>query len=200
LKPPNEKRRKVEELADGIDSLRKLWKLQKIDIEKALLQKVIPEQDLGDNCIITNDPAYFMGMSDFTTGWKSCMSHQKNYPYKKGVMAWLALPGTSVAAFLSDRTMNIAGVERRVMRARCLVHKLRDGRLVYDRLYGNPDDTPVLAKKLEEVGIRSIREVAGKSICVVGSVPASMAMPYLDNLRKERIRTKSGKTAIRFFT
>lgn len=199
LKLPNEKRRKVKELEEGIDSLRKLWKLQKIDMEKALSQKAIPDQELGDNCVITNDPAYFMGMSTFTTGWRSCM-RQPDGQYRKGVMAWLALPGTSVAAFLSDRTMNVAGVERRVMRARCLVHKLRDGQLVYDRLYGNPDDTPVLAKKLEEAGFRPIREVAGKGIHVEGNVPASMKMPYLDNLKKANIQLKSGRKAVRFHT
>lgn len=96
--------------------------------------------------------------------------------------------------------MNVAGVERRVMRARCLVHKLRDGQLVYDRLYGNPDDTPVLAKKLDEAGFKPVREVTGKGIYVEGHVSASMAMPYLDNLKKANIQLKSGRKAVRFHT
>ncbi|BAF60648.1 retron-type reverse transcriptase [Pelotomaculum thermopropionicum SI] len=198
LKVPSGKRQKARETTEGLDELRKHWKLRKIDMAKAVSRKVIPEKDLGDNCYITNDPAYFMGMSTFTTGWKSCM-RMDGGEYRKGVMAWLALPGTSVAVFLSDRTMNIAGVERRRMRARCLVHKLENGQLVYDRLYGNPDDTPVLVKKLEEAGIRPIREFAGKGIYVEGDVPASMAMPYCDNLWEEKINIKSGKRVVRFY-
>jgi len=198
LKPPNPRRAQAKMEAEGIEGLRKLWKLRKIDIEGALTKKVQQDRNLGDDCYITNDPAYFFGMSTFTTGWTSCM-RQPDGQYAKGVVTWLMLPGTSVAVFLSKHTMTIGNVERRKMRARCLVHQLRDGTLVYDRLYGNPDDTPVLARKLEEAGYIPIRK-APSGVYVVGNVPANLPMPYCDNLKKETVRLKNGKEAVRFHT
>ncbi|MCL6557263.1 MAG: reverse transcriptase family protein [Firmicutes bacterium] len=194
---PEEKRAKLDEQRKyaALDALRRLWKLRKIDLAGAVAEKVIPEQDLGDNCYITNDPAYFMGMSTFTTGWTSCMK-QNGGEYRKGVMAWLALPGTSVAVFLSSNTMTVHGVTRRKMRARCLVHKLEDGRMAYDKLYGNPEDRLVLAGKLEAAEMIPVERIP-RGHKIVGHIPVNMSRPYLDNLRA--IKTiKSGKSVIRF--
>jgi len=198
LKPPNPRRTQTKTDIEGIEGLRKLWRLRKVDIEKALASKEQKDTDLGDNCFITNDPAYFFGMSTFTTGWTSCMRQPKSR-YAKGVVTWLVLPGTSLAVFLSEHTMAIGDVERRRMRARCLVHQLRDGTLVYDRLYGNLDDALFLARKLEQAGYIPIWE-AKKGEYVVGNVPASFPMPYCDNLKKEKVQLTNGKKAIRFHT
>ncbi|SDG49079.1 Reverse transcriptase (RNA-dependent DNA polymerase) [Thermoanaerobacter thermohydrosulfuricus] len=200
LKLPNsekkeEKIKRIEEAKVLIE----LWGIKKIDVEKALREKAIPEMDLGDNCYITNDPAYIFGMSYFTTGWRSCMAPDGGYG--KGVVTWMMLSGTSVAVFLSDRKKATGSVERRVMRARCLVHRLRTGELVYDRLYGNPQDIEFLKKKLEEHGIKSAREMPKDSkLYVVGNVSRSLPQPYYDTLRKEKVVLKeSQKKAYRFF-
>ncbi len=187
LKPPKEN--KVSNI-ENIEDLRKHWKIRKIDFERTLRNKIQQEAELGDDCYITNDPAYFLGMSTFTTGWTSCMA-QPSGQYRKSVVGWLALPGTSIACLLSKKTKAIAGVERRQMRARCLVHQMRDGARYYDRLYGNPNDTPILVKKLETIGIRPIQEAEGKE--VVGYIPATMLKPYLDNLKSKIVQMKSGK-------
>ena len=96
LKLPKEKSKEIKSLEDLI----KVWKLGKIPLDK-LPSK--PEEELDDNCIITGDVVYTLGMSTFTTGWTSCMS-QPNGQYRKGVIFWAMLKGTRVAAFLSDKT------------------------------------------------------------------------------------------------
>lgn len=189
-----EKQRRIEEAK----TLMELWNLKKIDVEEALRKKIIPEQDLGDNCYITNDPAYFLGMSYFTTGWRSCMAPDGGYG--KGTVMWLAFPGTSVAVYLSDSKKAALNVERHKMRARCLVHHLRTGKLVYDKPYGNPEDIEFLKKKLEEKGIRPAHDFLGHRIYVTGNVPRNIPKPYFDSLKVEKITLKeSGRKAYRFY-
>ena len=186
LKPPKEKPSKQYE-TESLETLRKAWKLRKINMDEAVDAKVQAEQDLGSNCYITNDPAYFLGMSTYTTGWVSCM-RQPSGQYAKGVIGWLALPGTSVAVFLSKKTLNLYGVERRTMRARVLVHQMTDGSRYYDRFYGNPDDIEMLRNALETQGVEPIRE-AKKGKTVVGYIPKGMVKPYLDSLNSVIVTT-----------
>ncbi len=185
LKPPKKKELRGDLLQEEqiINEMRKLWKLPPVDIKKAWAQKVIPEQALGDSVFITNDPVLFMGMSTLTTGWKNCMKVPDGF-YGHGVIAWLELPGTSIGALFSRRTTRIGKVERRQMRARCLLHLLRDGTRVYDKMYGNPEDIPLLVKKIEAAGYLPITDVA-PGLYVEGSIPARLPVPFLDNLAKE---------------
>jgi hypothetical protein len=197
LKLPNPSRAKHADAIEEAEALRRFWGLRRVDIEDAVTNKVIQERDLGDDCCITNDPVYFLGMSTFTTGWRSCLS-QPGGQYRRCVVAWLALPGTSLAVCLSRDEVEIGGVRRRAMRARCLVHALRDGTLVYDRLYGNPQDVDLLRRRLEEAGFVHVsRAPAGE--LVVGNIPASLPV-YADSLRTERVTLRpSGRKARRFY-
>jgi hypothetical protein len=196
--PPEKKEEKNKNIEDA-KVLLDLWHLKKIDIEKALKEKVIAETDLGDNCYITNDPAYFLGMSYFTTGWRSCMAPDGKYG--KGTVTWLALPGTSVAVYLSDSKKAAMNVEKRVMRARCLVHRLRTGEIVYDKLYGNPQDIEFLKRKLENAGIKSARNLPKNNRSyIVGNASRNLPQPYYDTLKKEKVVLKeSRKKVYRFY-
>jgi len=199
LPKPAEVIERTEKWIEDAKTLIELWGLKKIDVEKTLKEKAIPEQDLGDGCYITNDPAYILGMSYFTTGWRSCMAPDGEYG--KGTITWLALSGTSVAVFLSNSKKAVLNVERRTMRARCLVHKLRTGEIVYDRLYGNPQDIEFLKQKLEAAGIKYAREMPKTpKLYVVGNVPRSLSQPYLDTLGREKIVLKeSQRKAYRYY-
>jgi RNA-directed DNA polymerase len=200
LRPPKERPERTQDIG-SLEELRKHWRLQKINIEKAVANKVQAEADLGESCYITNDPAYFFGMSTFTTGWKSCMA-QPSGQYRKGVVGWLALPGTSLAVMLSTKTMSIVGVERRQMRARCLVHQMRDGSRYYDRMYGNPNDTPILAERLKAAGIMPLNRIKGKEErerTVEGYLFGGYILPYRDTLRSKKVKLKSGKTGYKFY-
>lgn len=179
LKTPRDKS-KIEKSGPDVEKLCKLWRLGKVELDK------IPEKedvDLGDNCIITGDIPYTLGMSTYTSGWTSCLSQPSGH-YRKTVLFWLYLRGTRVAAYLSKKTVSFAGVERREMRARALVHTLRNGIMVYDRLYGSPEDTIFLRDKLEKQGIIFIAEAKKKyrGIKVVGHAPAKFKK-YFDNLQ-----------------
>lgn len=188
LKTPQPKKQKEKTYdTDQLKALMKLWKLNyKIN--------EIPEklhEDFGD-FIITGDFAYTLGCSTYTTGWKSCLS-QPNGQYKKTVISWLLLKGTRIAALLSNKTQTFAGIERRSMRARSLVHTLRNGIQVFDRIYGNTQDQKELEQKLRSKGIISIHEAKSKfpEEKVVGNIPAKLS-GYCDNL-KCKILTHKGK-------
>lgn len=123
-----------EKKLEALERLRRRWGLPRCDFAAAVAAKNIPEKDLGGQCFITNDPAYFMGMSTYTNGWSSCM-RQPNGEHHQGVIAWLLLPGASLAVFLAEKKKAFAGVARKVMRARCLVYHMENGALAYDKIY-----------------------------------------------------------------
>lgn len=189
LKPPVQRGDK-ELTGDELERLVKTWRLPKINLTKVPDKKAA--EDLGDSCIITPDPVYMLGMSTWTTGWRSCM-RQPDGEYRKGVIFWVHMRGTRIAAFLSKDTKIIAGVERRVMRARALVHELRNGVKVYDRIYGNPGDIDVLKNKLILNGYITVEEAREKysGTKVVGHAPARWVC-YLDRLYSNTDRASNG--------
>jgi hypothetical protein len=139
-----------------------------------------PEVADGDY-IITRDPAYILGSSTYTTGWTSCL-RQPAGNYRHSVKTWLGLAGTSVAALLSVKTATHTGIERRVMRARCLLHQFRDGRLGYDRVYGDQESSRLLQEWLQARGAVKASSIHG--VRVVGNVSRSRAgAPWCDTLR-----------------
>lgn len=157
----------------------------------AQVHKSIPEMDLGGNVFITNDPVYFVGMSSFTTGWTTCMAPNKRK--WRGFKKWMQLRGTSIAVLLDEETKTIASVTRRVMRARCLVHRVSEttggpdgqGMIVSDRIFGVGAAQYELEMRLAEYGIiRAIQAsksgATGKRI--VGHVSARGTTPFTDQV------------------
>lgn len=170
----------VERSIAWIDTARRLadhWSLGRLPPLPTPAQAETQEGDY----LITHDPAYILGMSTYTTGWTSCMG-QPNGAYRRGAKVWVGLAGTSVAALLSDRTATHAGVERRVMRARCLLHRMRDGKLGYDRIYGDAESGRALSDWLERRGAVAVKTL--RRCRVIGNVPRSNAgsRPYCDSL------------------
>lgn len=154
------------------------------------------EDVLREDLIITPDPAYILGPSQWGTSWTSCMRHRAPVQrFHEGTVLWLCLRGTRMAALLSPRT-RLDGVTRRQIRARCLVHELRDGRQCYDRIYGESKEAmQQLAEALRDAGYAPARECAGGT--VVGHVPVSYVpvLPYLDTTVARRARARSGRHA-----
>lgn len=192
LTAPRERIRDRRKDGDDLVRLARAWRVR---LAKSHIEH-LPDKgldiDIGSCCTITTDPIYMLGMSTWTTGWTSCMS-QPHGQYRQGVVYWMLLRGTRLACFLAEKTMVVAGVERRVMRARALVHTLRDGVMVYDRLYGNPGDKEILEARLIESGCISVAEArkshAGQA--VVGHSPAA-SRPYMDSLRKFQTKASAG--------
>lgn len=156
---------------------------------------IIPEKEteiIDGETLITGDPIYTLGMSNFTNGWVSCMRHPDR-KYRQGVVFWLQLKGTRIAALLSDREMNVSGVVRRQMKARTLVHTLRNGVKVFDRIYGNSSDIATLSEKLLKYGIISMVDAKKlhKGERVVGHVP-HVSKPYFDSLNAIKMKASSG--------
>lgn len=176
-----------------VNALTDLWKIKRVNLND------IPEKedtDLPNNCRISGDLIYLLGISNFATNWTSCMRHPDGCNHKK-VNAWSYLKGTRVAMLVSDETMTISEFTRNKMKARALVHKLRNGQDVYDRVYGESDEArKQLTTELFNVGIIPISN-AEKNVKVEGNVPQSRIYktPYLDNLGY-----KSGVSLIGKFT
>lgn len=176
-----------------VNALTDLWKIKRVNLND------IPEKEdteLSDNCRISGDLIYLLGISNFATNWTSCMRHPDGCNHKK-VNAWAYLRGTRVAMLVSDETVTISGFTRNKMKARTLIHKLRNGQEVYDRVYGESDDARIkLTTELFNIGIIPISN-AEKNVKVEGNVPQSRIYktPYLDNLGY-----KSGVASIGKFT
>lgn len=176
---------------DFIPEVRRMRDAEKIAREYKLkspipVKKVIKEQVVDRDVIITNDPVYFFGMSAITNGWTSCMNINKRDKRSRGVAFWQALEGVSLAVVLSARTKSICGVERREMEGRVLVYALRDGRKAYGRGYG--DKGEYIKAILESKGYKLAESVRGN--LVVGNVPSSYPKPYMDKGSIESIRIK----------
>jgi hypothetical protein len=188
LKMPRER---TEETINPAEILAVLnaWNLPKLAIRKIPHK---PTTWIEEDTVISGDPIYMLGMSTWTNGWTSCMA-QPSGAYRRGVLFWTFLQGTRVAAVLSDRTKIVAGVERRVMRARALVHKLRNGVECYDRVYGNTLEIFNLELALKAAGIISVSEAYTKyrGEKVVGHAPRRYT-PYFDNLRGAIVTPKTG--------
>lgn len=172
------------------DEIRRLCKTWRLPLDQKKLPVKAADEILGEAVVITSDPVYTLGMSTWTTGWTSCMS-QPNGQFRKGVLFWCFLRGTRVACLLSDKTKTVSGVERRLMRARTLVHELRDGRKVYDRVYGNPGDTRILETELQRNGYVSVAATSRNSTRVVGHAPVRYK-PYLDSLHASQAIATEG--------
>lgn len=183
---PLEERRREQSVLEVVDRLATLWRLSRPKATRQLPTKAVPERDLGEGCFVTNDPAYFLGMSAFTVGWTTCMHPGK--ARRNGLWFWWLLPGTAVAAYLDDQEMTFADVARKRMRARALVHLLRDGRMVHSRVYGAMSDAAHLQARLHAAGIRPAR--AGDGI-VVGNVPRGVHCPYMDSGVAVKARVKT---------
>lgn len=170
------------------------------------IEKAISELNDGDFSI-TNDPRYFACMSTVGNSWRSCM-HLADGQYSHGVVFWQQMPGTSVAILWGKTHKNIHGVTLRTMAARALVHKRRDGALIFDRIYGGPEAGQKLCTKLMDLGYRpssnenwvaggydveykgySLRwYVAGGPERIIGNVPRDKyILPYFDNVQCRRM-------------
>lgn len=165
------------------DNLRKFWGLAKVNFKQAYNNKLIRDKDLGDNCFITNDPVYIMGMSTFTSGWTSCTRQYKLKgdsagQYRRGVMGVVELSGISLAVRLGDTTTTVNGVVRRNMLARVMLLHCEDGKVYYNRMYGNINDIDILKDKLHENNIYSIN--TAKEIPRIKGTIKTRANPYID--------------------
>jgi len=140
-------------------------------------EPAIPDGDYG-GFRITNDPVYFVGMSMFTTNWKSCMSLRSGRACKKGVWVWYNLSGCSIAYIPSTIIKSVAGVSRLAMKNRVLVFETDDGMRYYGRCYPNSSGfTPLL----EKAGFRPTKEGHGKR--VKGFIKNRKCLPWQDSTK-----------------
>lgn len=174
----------VRKMLKEADELRKFWGLAKVDLRQSYNNKLIEEKDLGDKCLITNDLVYIMGMSTFTSGWTSCTRQYKLKvgdsagQYRRGVMGVVEMTGISLAVRLGDTTTTINGVVRRNMSARVMLLYCEDGKIYYNRMYGNSRDVEILKERLHENNIYSIDKAKNKPR-IEGSIKTK-ARPYID--------------------
>lgn len=159
------------------------------------ITRSIPDADLG-GVLITTDPAYLYGMSDYTTGWTSCMSvTRSSHDFKRGVAFWQRLRGVSLAYIPSERAVSVAGVTRPAMAARALVFALRDGRRAYGHIYSGHghswDADHPLAVALRAAGYVPAHECRGALI--EGYVSQPCTLPYFDHAGPETITLQSSR-------
>jgi len=184
LKEPNTEKKEKDITQEKINELANLWNLRKIDLKQIPFKKT---EDLGDDVIISGDPVQILGLSNWTTNWRSCMMHP-NGQYHRGATFWLYLEGTRIAGLKSGKSMTVAGFTRPTFAARTLIHEDENGNLYYDRIYGESYDiSHKLQNKLESCGISFIRN-RKKRTHIKGRVKKSKSIqPYFDSLSHEEI-------------
>ena len=193
LRPPRNPDSRREPTGDEITRVARAWRLPRVPM--TMLPQKGPDESLGGGCVATGDPIYMLGMSTWTTGWRSCMTHPDG-EHRMGVIFWALLRGTRIAAYLGSRTMTVAGVTRHAMRARALVYEMRNSARVYDTIYGNPGDTQHLEHRLREAGYISVDEARaayGPGVAVVGHVPARRYMPHFDSMQWHGTVARTGR-------
>jgi hypothetical protein len=201
------------EPSQDLDGKRGYWRTaislcKRLHIRKPLSipERVIPEM-IDADFRVTHDPAYFLGMSVFTTGWSSCMNPLKtSYNYYRGLPCYLEHRGTAIACLLSDRAISVGGVTRRVMRSRALVHVLREDRdhalaipgigvCIINRIYGDLDSNNQLREWLSSKGFitATLADFAGLGGKFVGHINRPKQLPYMDLIKAIHGTAKGGK-------
>ena len=148
---------------------------------------------LGPDAEITADPVQMLGMSLYTTNWKSCYS-LKDGGYRRATRFLCNLKGASIAVLYhpTDKK-SFGGVERRLMRARTIVYTLTDGTKCCDNIYGEPEAKLKLDELLIAQDIPSIHCRRNRSI--VGYLKNG-SNAHFDNITVKQVSVKSGgKTA-----
>lgn len=189
-KPKETKKGRLKENKSAVKRLIKRWKLQKLNIFDVPKKK---EVRVSEDCLITGDPIYMIGLSNWSTSWSSCMSHPDPAKWlgtrkssfnvsRHGVYFWNALEGARVAILESSKTYSVCKVERKLARARTLVFESESGYLFYSKVYSESEGARTeLINKLHDFGV-----VDGykKAIEIKGSVAISElskgAKPYCD--------------------
>lgn len=180
-----------DELMDQVRAVAKAWKLGNVHVDK--IPDKGPDEDLGEDCIVTGDPVRMLGASTYTSGWTSCM-RQPSGLKRRGAIYWMHLRGTRVACYLSHKTDVHGGVERRTMRARALVHTLRNEARVIDRIYGDPESAGRLEARLKLAGYISMEEARKQypKEKVVGHAPSTWSA-WFDSLKSATSTASDGR-------
>jgi hypothetical protein len=186
--PCSEEEQKNRITKDQLYALCKIWNIRRINPQD------IPKKEtiiLDNNVIISGDPIQMLGLSNWTTNWRSCM-HHPNGGYHRHAALWVYSKGTSIAGLLSGQTSTVAGFTRPTFKARTLVHTMEDGRKYFDRVYGESYTAQTaLIAELTKNGINEIpRRRIRLSNKVVGMIPCSKCSgtPYMDSLTYDIIK------------
>lgn len=194
LKVPNPEGKKLRVDQNNLNALCRQWKVNPINLNRCPDKG--PDIILDNNVIITGDPIQMLGLSNFTTGWKSCMSHPDGQ-YHRRAPFWCYLKGTRIAGILSGKEVTIHGITRSLLSARALIHELEDGTTVFDRIYHDQSGVAykILEKTLEDAGYKNMY-AAGHSprVKVVGTVRLKdcKCVPYLDSLGQRKVVGSNG--------
>lgn len=142
---------------------------------------------------ITNDPVYYIGVSDFVTrAQRSASCLRTGLVWNTGLGQyggtgawWWKLRGCSIAHIVNPRNLvEGLGVSRPAQLARVLVFKMTDDSMYYQsRIYAESDAARIALKNfLTAQGIPDVRTIPN-SCAVVGSVQytGQKCLPYLDN-------------------
>jgi hypothetical protein len=185
LKVPNPDKSRIDQ--KSVNALCRQWKIPAVKLRH--LPKKRDDILLDNNIIITGDPIQMLGMSNFTTGWTSCMAHPHGQ-YHRRAPFWTYMEGTLIAGMKSEKTLTVNGFTRPLFSARALIHEMGDGKLYFDRVYYDQSLTTyeTFVGTLNNAGINHIG-LCKCGVYVKGGVDMknARATPYLDSLyRRQR--------------
>lgn len=175
LKLPNKKA-----IQDELIKLCEHWRISLKHINKFPTK---PSERYGE-IVISGDPVYMLGMSNFTKCFSSCMSWPGG-GHRTTTIALAKVKGVRVAFYEGSRDITYGGVTRKEMMARVLVYDMEDGTKVFSSFYGNDNAKACLDRKLRDLGYTGWNYARG---FVVGKL--TKKCPYLENVRWENGRLR----------
>jgi hypothetical protein len=85
-----------------------------------------PDIHLSENVIITGDPVYILGMSNWFHKWKTCFAQPKR-KWSRMPRFWVRCPKVRLGMYLTHNHKRIGKVKRRCFTTRCLIFETDSG-------------------------------------------------------------------------
>lgn len=153
-----------------VQSLIKTWRIKDFHV------KQVPEKrddiQLTENVIITGDPVYLLGMSNWFSNFRTCWAHP-NGSYRRMAAFWARCPNVRLAIWLSGNRKRCGTVVRPSFLARALIFETSQG-WYWTQLNGPKLNE--LRDVLRANQIRHIAEYNGATVLIHTGVP--IKKPY----------------------
>ena len=167
--------------------IKKLIEIPKKSFSESIL-------DIENNILLITDPVYILGMSSFTNTWESCMALNKER--RRGLYVFVYLKGCAMIAEIDkEKTTTIAGVNRNVIKRRCLIFKTKEGNIGRNPIYPKGADVPdYFMEALKKFDVKKAEQLRGQEI--EGYIHGTPKLPYLDNEKPVKVKLKKGMKTI----
>jgi hypothetical protein len=119
-----------------------------------------------------------------------------NKERRRGLYVFVYLKGCAMIAEIDkEKTTTIAGVNRNVIKRRCLIFKTKEGNIGRNPIYPKGADVPdYFMEALKKFDVKKAEQLRGQEI--EGYIHGTPKLPYLDNEKPVKVKLKKGMKTI----